>query len=203
MTNSEPLDPTRWAHSYDPVTREYLGPIRVFLSDADGTYPLPEHAVDFAPGAARPRTTFRLEDAGNAWIAVPDHRGAMLWEKATCLPAPNTLHLGERIPAALTPEIPHAIAPAEPKRNAWDAASSSWILIPDFSQHTLWDKTTGAMAAPIAAGESLPAHLTPTAPPPDLIGRARWDAETTSWNAISEAVPDAPSTLSNNEPGAS
>lgn len=176
------LPASRPAYSYDPVTRELLGTITVFLSPMDGTYPLPPATVDFAPGnEAGLFKRHRLTVSLDAWEMIADYRGVMLYDKATARPVPNTLTLGDSLPDKVTTSQPIAFTAIDYKRNEWDETASTWRAIPDYSAHALWEKATALPVEPLPVGEPLPIELTTMAPPPGRSQQVKWDSETQQW----------------------
>ncbi|MGH8040388.1 MAG: phage tail protein [Stenotrophomonas sp.] len=176
------LPDSRPAFSYDPVTRELLGNITVFLSPADGTYPLPPSAVEFSPGdSAGLFRRHRLTIALDAWETVADFRHVMLYAKATAEPVANTLSLGEALSDDLTTTQPIVFGPDDHCRNQWDDAAKAWRAIPDFSLIPLWDKSTAVLVDSLPVGQPLPFELTTIAPPRGNADVARWDELIGGW----------------------
>ncbi|WP_269792410.1 hypothetical protein [Stenotrophomonas sp. Iso1] len=158
------------AHSFDPVTREYVLPVKVY-SDGNGGWLLPDNTVLAKPKRATVELeALRLNATGKAWEIVPDYRRRMLWDKATAAVAANDLQLGQ-VPAAGATHLPPLPIPTgAPQRNAWNARNGSWGLVPDYSAIQLYEKASGQHAAPLEAGTALPPHLTDIAPPRDQPG---------------------------------
>lgn len=161
---------TTTAHSFDPATREYVLPVKVF-SDGNGGWLLPDNTVLAKPKrAAVELEALRLNASGKAWEIVPDYRRRMLWDKATAAATPNDLQLGQVPAAGATHLSPLPVPAGSPQRNAWNARSGSWGLVPDYSATQLYEKASGHYAAPLEAGHPLPTHLTDIAPPRDQPG---------------------------------
>ncbi|WP_164273367.1 phage tail protein [Stenotrophomonas sp. B1-1] len=178
------LPASRPAYSYDPITRELLGTITVFLSPGDGTYPLPPSAVEFSPG--EPTGLFqrhRLTAALDAWETVADYRHVMLYAKATALPIANTLSLGEALPDDVTTTQPIAFSPNDHCRNQWDEAAGAWRSVPDYSATPLWEKATAMQVDSLPVGRSLPPELTTMAPPRGNPARIQWNELVGGWSA--------------------
>ncbi|WP_164276560.1 hypothetical protein [Stenotrophomonas sp. B1-1] len=173
----------RYGHSVDLATGAYLRPVRLFPS-ADGTWPLPENVVAFAPTVEPgPYQWLRLDAARQAWELVPDYRGAMLWDTGTATPLPNRLQLGDDLPEGLTVLPPLTIEPGAPLRNVWNAQAQAWELIPDYSGRPLWHKADGSVASPLPPGEPLPDELTDMRPPADVEAPVRF-VEPEGWIQI-------------------
>lgn len=161
---------TTTAHSFDPVTREYVLPIKVF-SDGNGGWLLPDNTVLAKPKRAPAELeALRLNTTGKAWEIVPDYRRRMLWDKATAAVTANNLPLGQAPADGATHLPPLPIPAGAPQRNAWNGRTGAWGLVPDYSATQLYDKASGQPAAPLAPGIELPGHLTDTAPPRDRPG---------------------------------
>jgi hypothetical protein len=161
---------TTTAHSYDPITREYVLPIKVY-SDGIGGWLLPDNTVLAKPKrAAVELEALRLNATGKAWEIVPDYRRRMLWDKGTAAAMANNLQLGQ-VPADGATHLPPLPIPeGAPQRNAWNAPTDAWGLVPDYSTTQLYDKATGQHAASISAGIALPEQLTDIAPPRNHAG---------------------------------
>jgi len=72
-------------------------------------------------------------------------------------------------------------------RNCWNEDKQSWELQPDYSEAAIRNKLDGSLAARLAAGRELPAHLTTVAPPAGA-GPFVFNSLTGEW----EIAPDAP-----------
>lgn len=185
------LPESKFAYAFDPHTREFNGPVKVYLSSQDGTYSLPENTVECVPGDdAGLFKTFRLLPSMEGWEPVPDYRRVMLYDTATAQPVPNRLALGEELPDTVTTTQPIAFSPFDYKRNQWDANARTWRAIPDYAGHPLWDKGTGERAVPLLPGQPLPITLTTVAPPSGSEGSVRWDAPTKQWVALPVEAPE-------------
>lgn len=186
---------TTTAHSFDPVTREYVLPVKVY-SDGQGNWQLPDSTVLVAPkrqpGALE---ALRLSASGSAWQVVPDYRRCRLWDKATATPIVNGLALGE-LPAKDTTHLPPLqVAPGAHQCCVWDAKAGAWGLSPDYSSALLYEKASGALAAPLPPGTALPDSLTTTAPPDPAAGPWEFDSATGGWVRMQpEPTPEAPPT---------
>lgn len=168
-----------YGHSFDEATGQYLMPVRVY-PESDGSCPLPHNAVNFPPAEPiGPQQTWRINDARSAWEVVDDFRGVMLYAKATGLPVPNVMALGNALSDDLTTSRPVAIGSNEPLCNQWDASIGAWRLVPDYSRTPLWEKATALPANPLPVGLALPLELTTL--PPSHGARSRWDAHEQAW----------------------
>lgn len=175
-------------YSFDRVTRELLGTVRVFLAPIEGVYFLPENVVEVAPTAVPgPNQKHRLNAAGDAWEVVADFRRVMLWDTATVRPVLNTLQLGELPPVGVTAVQPAMYDERMPLRNVWGAKAKAWREDPDFSRFAIYDKATGAHAPMLAPGVALPETMTTLSPPmPGDHTGPRWNEVSGAW----ELVPD-------------
>lgn len=183
---------TTTAHSFDPVTREYVLPIKVY-SDDHGNWQLPDNTVLAAPKRdAGPLEALRLSASGSAWQVVHDYRRCRLWTKATAKPLSNSLALGELPPKEATHLPPIPVEFGAPQRNVWDAKAGAWCLVPDFSSVPLYDKASGMPAAPLSPGTALPDTLTTIAPPDPASGAWTFDSATVRWTRVEpETTPEA------------
>lgn len=183
---------TTTAHSFDPVTREYILPIKVYCDD-QGNWQLPDNTVMAAPKReAGPLEALRLSASGSAWQVVPDYRRCMLWDKATATPVANGLALGEQPPKGTTHLPPLQVELGAHQRCVWDAKTGAWGLSPDYSSALLYEKASGALAAPLLPGTALPDSLTTTAPPDPAAGPWEFDSATGGWARVQpEPTPEA------------
>jgi hypothetical protein len=139
MAPAQELPATKRAHTYCTKTREYMGDIEALLSPLEGIYPLPFNAT-FAdlgedPG---PQKTRRLVPDGSAWEVVSDYRFIGLWSTETATPVPNTLALGESLPAGVTTKAPIYFRQSDHKANQWDSEAGEWVVVPDFRGVMYW-----------------------------------------------------------------
>jgi hypothetical protein len=173
----------RFAHAFDPVTRAYMGPVRLQPSP-DGAWHLPEGTVEVAlaqdPGQCQ---ALRLADDGGRWELVIDFRNRMLWDTATAMPVPNRLALGEPLPSGVTLAEPFRLDGTTPQCNAWDVGRGEWTLQPDYSGRPIWNKADGSFAAPLQRGQPLPATVTDHAPPMQRSGPITYDEGASAWVA--------------------
>jgi len=182
------LPASKHAYSFDLSTREYLREVRVYLNPEEGTYHLPVNVVEVAPPTdVGPRQAVRLNTKGDAWDIVPNFRGVMLWDIATCRPVPNTLQLGEAPAAGTTAEPPPIFSDAEPVRNVWNKKARAWQQEPDYSRFTVWWKATGELAPTVPSGKPLPDTLTTFCPPVAGVRQAvQWNDEHSTWALIAD-----------------
>lgn len=191
MSNTH--DAPMLGHCYDATTRAYVLPVRLF-PESDGSCNLPENTVTVAPAdTPGPYQALRLNELLTAWELVPDYRNVMLWQKASAMPVPNRLALGDVPDDDVTVLAPLPVDAGIPARNRWNTASACWELVPDYSQRPLWKKSTGKIVEPLAVGDDLPATLT-VVPPPREPGSWQFNDELEQW----ERQPDAESTLTDN-----
>lgn len=183
----------RFAHAFDPITRAYMGPVRLQPSP-DGAWYLPERTVDVAPQrAAGECQALRLSADGKRWDVVADYRNRMLWDTRTALPVPNRLTLGEKLPGDVTLAEPYRLDGTTPQCNAWDEDQGAWVLQPDFSGRPLWNKADGTFAALVPRGQSLPPSVTDHAPPSSRSAPVTYDDAADAWvNALPAQPEDAP-----------
>jgi hypothetical protein len=193
-TDTPPLPASKDAFSFDATTREYLGPVQVFLSPLEATYYLPHNVVTIAPPdevGAYERA--RLNADGDAWDVVTDYRRAMLWDTATCTPIPNTLALGDALPNGATAEPPPLLSHDTPLTNVWDAEALVWQQLPDYSRVPVWSKATGLRVASPKPRDPLPDTLTVIAPPALTAHQAaQWNAQHNGWDIVDEPLDTAP-----------
>lgn len=183
----------RFAHAFDPITRAYMGAVRLQPSP-DGAWHLPERTVDVAPKrSAGECQALRLSDDGKRWDVVADYRNRMLWDTRTAMPVPNRLTLGELLPEGLTLAEPFRLDGTTPQCNAWDDGKAAWVLLPDYSGRPIWNKADGTFAAPVTRGQYLPPSVTDHAPPSNRSAPITYDDATEMWVATAAAEPeDAP-----------
>lgn len=173
----------RFAHAFDPVTRAYMGPVRLQPSP-DGAWHLPEGTVEVAPAQDPGQCqALRLADDGGRWELVIDFRNRMLWDTATAMPVPNRLALGEPLPSGVTLAEPFRLDGTTPQCNAWDVGRGEWTLQPDYSGRPIWNKADGSFAAPLQRGQPLPATVTDHAPPMQRSGPITYDEGASAWVA--------------------
>lgn len=177
--------PSKTAYSFDPTTRHYLGPVKVYLSP-DGRFYLPDNVTETEPPADLGRFEVACLNAkGDAWEIRPSYRGAMLYDVITARPVPNTLGVGESLPEGVTAEPPPVFSDHMPLRNVWDRASHAWRQEPDYSRFPVFYKATGEHAPMVPSGQPLPDTLTTVPPPPFGEHQARrWDESTQDWRLI-------------------
>jgi hypothetical protein len=174
------------AYSFDPVTRELLGVVRVFLCKEDDTYYLPDNVTELAPPTdLQPRQVARLDAKGKAWVVVADYRNRMLWDTTTGAPVANTLQLGDAPPRGCTAEPPPITSDAMPVRNTWDSRAKAWRQEPDYSRFMVWWKASGERAPAVPSGLELPDTLTLLSPPqPETNLARRWDDTNGAWRLL-------------------
>ncbi len=181
----------RFAHAFDPSTRAYMGPVRLQPSP-DGTWHLPDCTVGVAPAQAADQCqALRLADDESRWELVTDFRNRMLWDKATAMPVPNRLSLGEPLPSGVTLAEPIRLDGTTPHCNAWDAARGEWTLQPDYSGRPIWNKADGSLAAPLQRGQPLPDTVTDHAPPLERSGPIAYDDGAGAWVEAAGSNPAA------------
>jgi len=145
----------RFAHAFNPITRAYIGPVRLQPSP-DGAWYLPDHTVDVAPKrTAGEFQALRLSEDGKRWDVVADYRNRMLWDTRTAMPVPNRLALGDKLPKGVTLAEPFRLDGTTPQCNSWDDGKGQWVLQPDYTGRPLWNKADGVRRAgaawPVAA----------------------------------------------------
>jgi hypothetical protein len=186
--DTSPLPASKEAYSFDERTREVLGRVEVFLSPLEATYYLPRNVVVIAPPTdLRANQCARLNADGSAWEIVPDFRRCMLWDIDTCTPMPNTLALGNALPANATAEAPPILSSDAPLMNVWDSQALAWRQHPDYSHTPVWSKASGQHASRPARGESLPDTLTVIAPP--HVGEhqaVQWNTQHDGWEVVAD-----------------
>lgn len=183
MNNETPEVPASFklVAAFDPLSGEYRGPVKAYRSPRDGTYPMPVNTVETFPAHDAPEGfAWRICSDKAAWEPVPDNRNVVVLDKATALPiAP--LALGEPVPHSATTQPLPEIGQFEAAQ--WDG--EGWIIVPDFSRSTVYDKGTGVRAHPLAIGAELPEHLTVSPPPSCGEGEApRWCADIDGWQRV-------------------
>ncbi|WP_285310338.1 hypothetical protein [Stenotrophomonas maltophilia group sp. Smal32] len=179
----------RFAHAFDPITRAYIGPVRLQPSP-DGAWYLPDHTVDVAPKrTAGEFQALRLSEDGKRWDVVADYRNRMLWDTRTAMPVPNRLALGDKVPKGVTLAEPFRLDGTTAQCNAWDDGQGLWVLQPDYSGQPLWNKADGTFAAPVPRGQSLPPSVTDHAPPSSRSLPVTYDDTSGTWVDV---VPTAP-----------
>lgn len=189
MSNTH--DAPMLGHCYDAATRAYVLPVRLF-PEPDGSCNLPENTVTVAP-ADTPGSyqALRLNESLTAWELVPDYRNVMLWQKASAMPVPNRVALGDVPDDDVTVLAPLPVDAGTPARNRWSKDLQGWELVPDYSQRPLWEKATAQSTAPLAAGEALPDALTTLPPPRNDAGPWRFDDASETWVKV-ETEPTEP-----------
>lgn len=182
------LPETKDAYSFSESTRELLGVVTVHLSPIEGEYFLPANVVIAAPsGTLGPRQAFRLNTAGDAWEVVDDFRRVMLYNTETGRIVPNTLALGDALPAGITADPPPIHSDQEPIRVVWDSQARAWREEPDYSRFSVYEKASGKPAPRLAAGDALPDTLTLSTPPPQGEHVApQWDEASASWALVAD-----------------
>jgi hypothetical protein len=189
MSNTEPtpLPASKDAYSFDETTREYLGRVEVFLSPLEGKFYLPRNVVDVEPPKVARYQCARLNAEDTEWEIVSDYRRCMLWDIDTCTPIPNTLTLGDALPANATAEAPPILSSDAPAMNVWDSQAQAWRQRPDYSRRPVWSKDSGQRAPNLAPGEPLPDALTSLSPP--HVGEhqaAQWNAQQDGWDIVAD-----------------
>lgn len=179
------LATSKIAYSFDPTTRSYLGPVRVYLSPDDRYY-LPDNVTDAEPPTSLGRFEVACLNAkGDTWEVRPNYRGAMLYDVITGRPVPNSLDVGESLPEGVTAEPPLVFSDQTPLRNVWDPAARAWRQEPDYSRFPVFYKSTGERAPMVPSGQPLPDTLTIVPPLPFGEHQARrWDESTRDWRLI-------------------
>ncbi|KUE88873.1 hypothetical protein ASL20_09615 [Cupriavidus necator] len=175
------VPPFKVVAGYDPVTGEFTGPVKAFLSPLEGTYPLPANAIEvLPPHQPGPMQGWRVNDAGDGWIEVPDFRGVVIFSKASGKQV-TPPKFGEQLPDDLTAEPPPEPEPYQ--MAVW--ADGKWTLAPDYSGAVVYEKATGARTNAPAAGEPLPADTT-LLPPPKFedYQAAQWDEGAQAWAIV-------------------
>ncbi|WP_066733516.1 phage tail assembly chaperone [Cupriavidus sp. D384] len=173
--------PFKLVAAFDPQTGEYAGPVKAYRSPRDGMYPMPANTIDSFPEHDAPQKfAWRVCGDKSAWELVPDNRTVVVLDKATALPiAP--LAFGEPIPASATTQPLPEIGEFE----AVQWGGEGWMLVPDFSSSTVYEKGTGIRAHPPIIGAELPEHLTLCPPPACGEGAApRWCDNTDGWQRV-------------------
>ncbi|HHA2787008.1 TPA: hypothetical protein ACOEPM_004614 [Stenotrophomonas maltophilia] len=183
----------RFAHAFDPITRAYMGAVRLQPSP-DGAWHLPDRTVDMAPSQSPGECqALRLSDDGKRWHVVADYRNRMLWDTRTATPVPNRLALGESLPNGVTLAEPFRLDGSTPQCNAWDDGQGKWVLQPDYSGRPLWNKADGTFAAPVPRGQPLPPSVTDHAPPSSRSAPVTYDDVAQAWvNAPPTEPEDTP-----------
>jgi hypothetical protein len=181
-----PLPAFKDAYSFDPITRECLGVVRVYLAAHEGRYYLPDNVVELAPPTdLGPRQAARLNAQGNAWDVVANVRGVMLWDTTTGRPVRNDLSLGEQPPAGVTAVPPPILSDAEPQRVVWNAKAQAWLQEPDYSRFPVWWKASAQPAPRVPSGQPLPETLTTLSPPAFAAHQAPvWSEEQGTWTLL-------------------
>ena len=186
-----PIEP-RFAPSYDPDTRAYMGKVRLQPSP-DGRWNLPDYTVDLAPRQpAGEYQTLRLADDGTRWEAVADFRNCMLWDTRTAMAVPNRLTLGEPLPKDVTLSEPFRLDGTTPQYNAWNAGRREWTLLPDYSARPLWNKSDASFATPLPRGVGLPPTVTDLAPPADRSYPIIYDDASAAWLIVADPATPTP-----------
>lgn len=158
-----------------------MGRVRLQPSP-DGAWHLPDHTVSIQPQSEPGEyEALRLARDGGRWEVVADYRNLMLWDTRTAMAVPNRLALGERLPTGVTLSRPHSLDGTTPHCNAWDEATGSWRLLPDYSGRALWNKADGSSARPLDRGEPLPDNVTDLRPTGAGAGSIRFDDERGEW----------------------
>ncbi len=188
---SLPTEP-RFAHSYDPHTRAYMGKVRLQPSP-DGAWNLPDFTVDVAPRQpAVEYQALRLIDDGSRWEPVADFRNCMLWDTRTAMAVPNQLALGEPLPRDVTLSEPFKLDGTTAQCNSWNASRREWTLLPDYSTRPLWNKHDASFATPLLRGIALPSTVTDVAPPGDRNDPITFDEASAAWVIVAAPEPPAP-----------
>jgi hypothetical protein len=183
----------RFAYSYDPQTRAYMGTVKLQPSP-DGRWHLPDYTVEAAPQrAAGDYQSLRLSQDGSHWELVDDFRNRMLWDTVTSSVVPNRLALGEKLPPGVTLSAPYPLTGGDAYFNAWNADAGRWELKPDYSNRPLWNRADGSLAAPPARGQALPASVIDQAPPAERKGPVTYDEASAAWVSVI-APGDEPAT---------
>lgn len=161
-TQQQQREPYVLVHGYHPHTREYTGPIPAWFSPLEDCYPLPAYGVAIAPPDNTPAaSTWRLNEAGDAWDSVPDYRTIPLFSTLNGQPLPP-LELGQAAPPDTTPQQPPSLGAHQAL--AWDAAQQCWMLHPDWRNVPLW-RTADATPLLAVLGQH-PEQLQATDQPP-------------------------------------
>ncbi|MBH1639763.1 hypothetical protein I5U57_09955 [Stenotrophomonas maltophilia] len=184
-----PTEP-RFAHSYDPDTRAYMGKVRLQPSP-DGAWNLPDFTVDVAPRQpAGEYQALRLAEDRSRWELVADFRNCMLWDTRTAMAVPNRLALGEPLPKDVTLSEPFKLDGTTAQYNAWNASRREWTLLPDYSSRPLWNKHDASFATPVSRGVALPPSVTDLAPPADRSYPVTFDEARAAWVMVTAPEPD-------------
>lgn len=185
---AEMVDAWKWAFGYNPMTREFTGPVQAQLSPLDMAegrvqYVLPANATYDAPGDNPGAYKIHRRSLDLAsWEIVDDYRQALVYEKATGHAAVLHIELGYALPDTLTTVAPAQHVPGSNMRDVWNEERGAWETVPDFSMYALYDTATADALPRLAVGDLMPEGATTLPPPIAERTKPVWNG--TGWDSV-------------------